>query len=44
MEDIKEKLYESIEKNGRTSPITIELSQKLDTYIVMEQKKRYGNY
>lgn len=44
MDDIKEKLYESIEKNGTTSPITIELSQKLDMYIAMEQKKYYGNY
>jgi hypothetical protein len=44
MDDIKEKLYESIEKNGRTSPITIELSQKLDVYIAMEQKEFYGNY
>lgn len=42
MDDLKEKLYKSIENNGPTHPVTIELSRQLDRYIVVEQKECYG--
>lgn len=42
MEELREKLVESIFKNGRTSDITIKLSQQLDKIIVEEQKKKVG--
>jgi len=43
-EVIQEKLYESILIYGTTDKRTIELSQKLDPYIVYEQKAiNYGN-
>lgn len=44
MDELKEKLYESIEKNGFTSPATIKLSEELDEVIVMEQRETYGTY
>ena len=42
MEELREKLIESIFKNGRTSEITIKLSQELDKIMVIEQKKKVG--
>lgn len=37
---LKKKLYEEIETRGRDSPRVLEISQKLDKYIVKEMKKR----
>lgn len=42
MEELKNKLYESIEKYGSTDPATVALSQQLDEYVVKEQKEFYG--
>lgn len=42
MDDLKEKLYKSIENNGATHPVTIKLSQELDQYMVTEQRQYYG--
>ena len=42
MDDLKEKLYKSIENNGPTHPVTIKLSQELDQYMVTEQRQYYG--
>lgn len=37
--ELKDALQQSIEKNGRLSSITINISQQLDKLIVEEQKK-----
>lgn len=42
MEELREKLIKSIITNGINSDITIKLSQKLDKFIVKEQKKKVG--
>ncbi len=39
MEELREKLIESIEENGKESLITIKLSQELDKLVVKEQLK-----
>lgn len=41
-EELRENLIESIFKNGKTSEITIYLSQELDKVMVIEQKKKVG--
>jgi len=38
MEELREKLIKSIEENGRTSHITVHLSQELDKLIVRAMK------
>lgn len=38
MEELREKLIKSIEENGRTSLITIHISQELDNLIVSAMK------
>ena len=43
-EELREILIESMFKNGRTSEVTIYLSQELDKIIVIEQKKEVGLY
>ncbi|WP_252242911.1 aspartyl-phosphate phosphatase Spo0E family protein [Clostridium sp. ZS2] len=35
---LKKMLYKSIDKNGFTSDLTVRLSQKLDPYIVEQQR------
>ncbi|MBN1050296.1 aspartyl-phosphate phosphatase Spo0E family protein [Clostridium botulinum] len=42
MEELREKLIKSIKENGRNAYTTIKLSQKLDSYIVVEQRKMLG--
>lgn len=42
MEELREKLFNSILKNGRLAPITIKLSQELDKLIVAEMKVKMG--
>ena len=39
IEKLKKKLYRVIEAHGRDSPRVLEISQKLDLYIVKEMKK-----
>jgi len=36
---LKKKLHKAIEDHGRDSPIVLEISQKLDLYIVKDMKK-----
>jgi len=38
MEELRDKLIKSIEENGRTSHITVYISQELDKLIVKEMK------
>lgn len=38
MEELREKLIRSINKNGRNSKITIKLSQELDNLVVRAMK------
>lgn len=40
MEEVREKLYQSIEENGIEALHTLELSQELDKYIEKEMKKQ----
>lgn len=42
-EILREKVNESAVMYGTSHPRTIELSQKLDRYMVLEQRKCYGN-
>ena len=37
---LKKKLYKAIDSHGRDSPKVLEISEKLDLYIVKEMKKR----
>lgn len=41
---LKKTLNKAIEDHGRDSPKVLEISQKLDLYIVKEMKKRKNNY
>jgi hypothetical protein len=40
IEKLKKKLYEEIDTHGRDSPRVLEISQKLDKYIVKYMKKK----
>lgn len=40
MEELREELYELIEKYGFTDPRTVEKSQELDKFVVSEQIKK----
>lgn len=40
MEELREELYELIEKYGFTNPRTIQKSQELDKLVVLEQMSR----
>ncbi|WP_243117947.1 aspartyl-phosphate phosphatase Spo0E family protein [Hathewaya histolytica] len=40
MNKLRKQLYKSIEQYGLTDSRTIQLSQKLDIYVVKEQLKR----
>jgi hypothetical protein len=37
---LKKKLHKAIKDHGRDSPVVLEISQKLDLYIVKEMNRR----